>query len=65
MAFGPKIEAATSFGEDAANGVALLTTQGAHTLDPAVAVLGPSAELAALTTTQYPQVSVGDPKREP
>lgn len=60
MAFGPEVEAALSFAEDAGNGVTLLTIQGAHTLDFAIAVLGPFADLTALMTTQYPQVTVGD-----
>ena len=40
-----------SFGEGPANGVTLLTIQGVHTLDFATAVLGPFADLTALTTT--------------
>ncbi len=64
VAFGPKVEAAMSFAEDAANGVTLPTIQGAHTLDFAIAVLGPFADLSALTTTQFRQVIVGDSKTE-
>ena len=64
VAFGPKVEAAMSFAEDSTKGVTLLTVQGAHTLDFAIAVLGPFADLNALTTTQYPQVAVGDSKTE-
>ena len=64
VAFGPKVEAAMSFAEDPASGVTLLTIQGAHTLDFAIAVLGPFTDLAALTTTQYPQITVGDSKTE-
>ena len=59
-AFGPKVEAALSFAEDAANGVTLLSIQGAHTLDFAIAVLGPFADLTALTTTP---VSAGNGRR--
>ena len=62
VAFGPQIEAAMSFGEDAANGVTLATIQGAHTIDFAIAVLGTLADLTALTTTQFPRVTVGDSK---
>jgi predicted dehydrogenase len=61
VAFGAKVEAAMSFAEDAANGVTLVTIQGAHTLDFAIAVLGPFADIAALATTQYPEIEVGDP----
>ncbi len=64
VAFGPKVEAAMSFAEDPSNGVTLVTIQGAHTLDFAIAVLGPFADLSALTTIQYPQVTVGDSKTE-
>ena len=64
VAFGPKVEAAMSFAEDAANGVTLLTIQGAHTLDFAISVLGSFADISALATTQYPQVTVGDSKTE-
>ena len=58
-AFGPKVEAAMAFGEDGANGVTLVTIQGAHTFDLAMAVLGPFASFSALATTQYPKVTVG------
>ena len=59
-AYGPNVEPAMAFGEDGANGVTLVTIQGAHTFDLAIAVLGPFATLSALTTTQYPQVKIGD-----
>ena len=60
MAFGPKVESAMAFGEDAANGVTLVTIQGAHTLDFVVAMLGGLADISALITTQYPQIQIGD-----
>lgn len=63
MAFGPKVEGALAFAEDPASGVSLVTIQGAHTLDSAIAVLGPIADLTALTTIQYPEVEVGDNAR--
>lgn len=47
-----------AFGEDGANGVTLVSIQGAHTFDLAMAVLGPFASLSALATTQYPDVTV-------
>lgn len=59
-AFGPRVESALAFAEDGANGVTLVSIQGAHTFDLAMAVLGPFAALSALTTTQYPQVLIGD-----
>ena len=49
-----------AFAERAENGATLITIQGAHTLDLAIAVLGPFADITALTTTQYPEVEVGD-----
>lgn len=60
MAFGPKVEAVMAFAENAGNGVTLVTIQGAHTLDLAIAMLGSLTDMAALTTTQYPEVEVGD-----
>ena len=60
MAFGPKVEAAMAFAEKVANGVTLVTIQGAHTVDFALAMLGPFADLSALTSTQYPEVKIGD-----
>ena len=63
MAFGPEVEPAMAFGEDAANGATLVTIQGAHTLDLAIAVLGDLGEAAALATTQYPEVVVGPDAR--
>ena len=61
VAFGPQVEVAMAFAEDADNGVTLVTIQSAHTIDFAIAVLGPLAELAALTTTQFPEIQVGEP----
>lgn len=63
MAFGPKIETAMAFAESAENGVTLVTVQGAHTLDLAIAVLGELNEISALTTTQYPTVEIGEEVR--
>ncbi len=58
MAFGPETERAMAFSEKAENGVTLPTVQGAHTLDLAIAVLGGFADLSALASTQFKQVSV-------
>ena len=58
-AFGPKVEAAMAFGEDGANGVTLVSIQGAPKFDLAMSILGPFAALSALTTTQYPDVTIG------
>ena len=61
VAFGPKVEAAMAFAEDAKNGATLVTIQGAHTIDFTIALLGPWSDLTALTTIQYPEVQVGNP----
>jgi predicted dehydrogenase len=60
-AFGPQVEAAMAFAEDAENGVTLVTIQGAHTVDFAIGLLGPWADLNALTTIQYREVQLGEP----
>ena len=60
MAFGPAIEPAIAFAEDGANGVTLPTIQGAHTIDAAIALLGPFAAAGAMLTTQFPEVRVGE-----
>jgi len=59
MAFGPEVEPAMAFAEDAANGATLVTVQGAHTFDLAIAVLGELGEAGALATTQYPEIGLG------
>ncbi len=59
-AFGPKVEPAMAFAENASNGVTLVSIQGAHTLDLALSVLGPFDNLSALTTTQYPEIEVSN-----
>ena len=41
----------------------LVSVQGAHTVDLAVALLGPWAELTALTTTQYPEIESAIPRQ--
>ena len=61
IAFGKTTEGPMAFSEDPANGVTLVTIQGAHTIDAAIAVLGGFECISALTSTQYPQVEVGDP----
>ena len=60
VAFGPKVEPGYAFAEDAAKGVTLVTIQGAHTVDLAIAVLGDLSEASAMATTQFPQVVIGD-----
>ena len=60
VAFGPKMGTADAYLDDAKNGATLLTIHGGHALDLAVALLGGFEEVCALTTTQYPEVMVGD-----
>ncbi len=64
-AFGPTVEAALAFAEKPENGVTLATIQGAHTIDLATAVLGDFADLTALGSTQYPQVTVEGGRPQP
>ncbi len=63
-AFGPEVEDAMAFGEDPANGVTLVTIQGAHTLDTGIAVLGEYTGINALATTQFPHVKIGKAARQ-
>ncbi len=60
IAFRPKIGKADAYLEEAGNGATLVTIHGGHALDLACAVLGGFADVAALTTTQYPEIEVGD-----
>ena len=59
VAFGAVVEPAMAFAEDPGNGVTLPSIQGAHTLDVAVAVLGRFASVAAMATTQFPELRIG------
>ncbi len=58
MAFGYETERAMAFAEKPENGVTLLSVQGAHTIDLAIAVLGDLADLSALASTQYPNIMI-------
>ena len=58
--FGPKVPAPRIYLEDPANFANLVTIQGAHTIDLAIAVAGPLADLDALATAQYPEIRTGD-----
>ncbi len=59
LGFGSKTPLAESYAENGENGVTLVTIQGAHTLDLAIAVLGRLVDLTALATIQYPEVEIG------
>jgi predicted dehydrogenase len=63
--FGPIVPKSQLYLEDPKNGVNLVTIQGAHTIDFAIAVLGPLADLTALNTRQYPDIELPeDHKRQ-
>lgn len=66
MAFGPKVEPAMAFAEKAENGTTLVSIQGGHTIDLAIALLGELANVVALATTQFSDVKLGnDPAPKP
>ncbi len=58
--FGPDVPAPFVYLEDPANFANLVTIQGAHTIDLAIALLGGLANLGALATAQYPVIRAGD-----
>jgi hypothetical protein len=45
--------------EDPGNFANLITIQGAHTIDLAIAVAGALSDLSALATAQYPEILAG------
>ncbi len=61
--FGPEVPAPYVYLEDPANFANLVTIQGAHTVDLAVAVAGPLAVANALVTTQYPEITANGERR--
>ena len=60
--FGPTVPAPFLYLEDPDNFANLVTIQGAHTVDLAIAVAGELADLSALATAQYPEIKAGDTK---
>lgn len=58
--FGPVVPAPFVYLEDPTNFANLVTIQGAHTLDLAIALAGSLRNLSALATTQYPMIEAGD-----
>ena len=42
------------------NGTTLVSIQGGHTIDLAIALLGELGDVVALATTPFPEVEVGD-----
>ena len=61
--FGPDVPAPYVYLEDPANFANLVTIQGAHTVDLAVAVAGPLGEANALATAQYPEITADGERR--
>ena len=60
--FGPDVPDAYLWLEAPENGANLVTIQGVHTLDLAVALLGPLTDATALASRQYPLIAVGKNK---
>ncbi|WP_375508448.1 Gfo/Idh/MocA family protein [uncultured Caballeronia sp.] len=58
VAFGSQIEHAMTFAENPENGVTLVSIQGAHTIDLAIALLGEFTDITALASTQFPQIAI-------
>lgn len=63
VAFGRTVDERNLYLEKPETGMNLTTIQMAHTADFAVMLAGRLASLAALTTTQYPELEVGEPPR--
>lgn len=57
-AWGAQIEPAMEFAERPGAGVNLVIIQGAHTVDLAISLVGELADVAAIATRQYPEVTV-------
>ena len=64
MGFGPDVPSQFLYLEDPANFANLVTIQGAHTVDLALAVAGPLTDLGALLTRQFPTIRAGDAREE-
>lgn len=60
--FGPTVPAPLLYLEDPENFANLVTIQGAHTVDLAIAVAGELADVSALATAQYPEIRAGGSK---
>ena len=60
IAFGPKTDKASLYLEDPASGATLIAIHGGHALDTAIAVLGDMNDIQALTTIQFPEISISD-----
>ncbi len=65
VGFGPAVAAADAYTEDPANGVTVITIQAAHTLDLVISLLGGLTDLAAMASTQYSEIRIGDGQVQP
>jgi predicted dehydrogenase len=61
--FGPDVPAPFVYLEEPANFANLVTIQGAHTIDLAIAVSGALGDASALATAQYPDIVAGGERR--
>ena len=61
--FGPEVSVPSIYLENPENFANLITIQGAHTIDLAIAIAGELADLNALATAQYPEIKVGDERQ--
>jgi predicted dehydrogenase len=62
--FGPDVPAPSLYLEDPANFANLVTIQGAHTIDLAIALAGALGEASALATAQYPEINPDGERRQ-
>ncbi len=59
-AFGPAVSSEMTYAEDPASGVTVLSIQGAHTVDFAIALLGGFADISAIAATEYVDIAIGN-----
>ena len=62
--FGPDVPAPFVYLEDPANFANLVTIQGAHTIDLAIAIAGSLSDASALATAQYPEINTDGERRQ-
>ncbi len=62
--FGPEVPAPFIYLEDPASFANLVTIQGAHTIDLAIAVAGGFSDASALATAQYPEINADGERRQ-
>lgn len=62
--FGPDVPAPFIYLEDPANFANLVTIQGAHTIDLAIAIAGAFGDASALATAQYPEINADGERRQ-